>query len=134
MGIEEDDENLELYGTCSWEEVSRSHRDMVAIKKEPSKQSHHFGIGEERFGPSVELHEISALRDVLVGARKWDSMSVIREKDLVFRKDDVKAETFVNEVREKMKKTWKKCFYQLVEAETEEFEEHSYFRTLRGLA
>ena len=114
MGIEKDHESLELYGTCSWEEASRSHRDMTAIKKEPSGQSHHFGIGEEKFSASIELREISALSDALLGARRWNSKSVIRERNLVLGEDDVTAQRFVNEVREKMKKTWKESFYQVV--------------------
>ena len=131
MAIEEDHENLELSGTCSWEEVSRSHRDMVPIKKEPSGQNHHFGIGGGRFVASVELRGISALGDALVGARRWDSKSVIRERDLVLGRDDVKAQEFVNEVRERMKRAWKQCFYEVVNAETEGFGENSYFRSLK---
>ena len=134
MGIEEDHENLELYGTCPWEEASRSHRDMVAIKKEPSGQSHHFAIGEERFSASVELRGISALGDALVGARRWDSKSVIRERDVVLGEDDLNAQRFIKEVREKMKKAWKESFYQVVNTESEEFGENSYFKTLKGLA
>lgn len=107
---------------------------MIAIKKEPSGQGHHFAIGEERFGASVEIRGISALGDALVGARRWDSRSVIRERDLVLGQDDMKAREFVNDVRKKMIGAWKECFYQVVNAETEEFGENSYFRSTRGLA
>jgi len=133
-GVSDDGVNLEMTETCSWEEVSRAHRDMVGIRLEPSGQQHKFGIGRERFGGCVEMRGICALGDALVGCRRWDSREVLMEREAVLGPDDEKAWEYVGEVRSELKSRWKRCFWLIVRAEGLEFGENSYFRSLEGLA
>jgi hypothetical protein len=129
LGVEEDHEVLEMSGLASWEEVSRAHRDLSHLKKGPTGQGHRFGIGSGRFGGSVEMRGVSGLGDALIGGRRWEG-GVLRERDVVLGRDDGAAWSYVNRVRGEMKRRWKGCFKEMIEAEVRAFGSDSYFRSL----
>ena len=134
VGLEEDHEAFEMSGVSPWSEVSAAHRDMAAMNKGPTGQAHRFGLGEGRFAGSVEMRGISALGDALVGARRWDSGTVLKERNLVLGLDDEAAWKHVESVRREMKKRWIECFIAMVQVEEEAFGESSYFRKPKGSA
>ena len=103
------------------------HRNMWSMKMGPTRQSHRFGVGCGRFGGSVEIRGVSGLGDALVGARRWDSGVVLRERDIILGGDVKKAWAAVGNHRLRMKLAWKAGFAEMVELEKGEFGEKSFF-------
>ena len=128
VGVDSDHDGLDMRESGSWEEVSRAHRDMWAIRTGPTGQSHKFGVGNGRFAGCVEIRGVSAIGDALVGARGWERGPVLRERDAILGSSESKAWEVVERHRERMKKAWREGFLEMVELEKEEFEEKSYFR------
>lgn len=98
----------------------------------PIGDSHGFVVGE-RFAASVKMRGISALGDALLGARKWDSCSVLMERDIVLGVVNAEAWEYIERVRARMREKWKECFKAMVDAERRRFEDDAYLNTMEGL-
>jgi len=134
MGVQGDHESLDMTEVSSWEEIHRAQRDMVPMKKEPTGAPLRFGIGSGRFAGSVEMHGISRLGDAILGLTKWDTRAVQKERDIVLGLDSDRAWSYVKQVRAELKRRWKVCFREMVEAESAEFGTNSYFKGSKGLS
>jgi hypothetical protein len=128
VGVNSDHDGLEIGESGSWEEVSRAHRNMWAMKVGATGKHHMFGVGSGRFAGCVEIRGVSGLGDALVGGRRWDSGVVVRERDAVLGRDMRVAWGFVEGHRWRMRQAWRVCFKEMVELEKREFGEKSYFR------
>ena len=127
VGVDSNHQGLELKESGPWEEVSKAHRDMSAMNIGPTGESHRFGLGSGQFAASVEIRGVSAIGDALVGARRWDSGAVLKERDAVLGGSALKAWTLVERHRSRMSEAWKEAFTEMVELEKAAFEEKSYF-------
>ena len=58
---------------------------------------------------------------------------VLKERDLILGEDEKEAWRVVEMGRARMKEVWKNCFRLMMEAESREFLDKSYFGTLEGL-
>ena len=93
--IQEDDESLETLESGSWEDISRSHRDLVAPVVTPSGHPNRYGVIPWRFPGSVELTGISALSDALVGRRRWSSPAALAERDIILGSNQATFDSYI---------------------------------------
>jgi len=93
--IQEDDESLETLESGSWEDISRSHRDLVAPVVTPSGHPNRYGVIPWRFPGSVELTGISALSDALVGHRRWSSPAALAERDIILGSNQAMFDSYI---------------------------------------
>ena len=107
VGVDSDHDGLDIRESGSWEDVSRAHTNMWAMKIGLTGQSHRFGVGNERFAGCVEIPGVSAIGDALVGARGWKSGPVLRERDAILGTSECKAWEVVERHRERMKRAWR---------------------------
>ena len=128
VGVEDDYGGLEIKEWGSWEDISGAHRDLRAVEVGPSGSGHRFGLGSGRYEGAVEIRGVSAVGDALVGARRWDSGSVLRERDAILGVDERKAGEAVEGHRIRMRSAWREAYGVMVELEKAEFGEKSYFR------
>src|SRR5437763_8036330 len=93
--IQEDNKSLETLESSLWEDISRSHRDLVAPVATPSGHPNRYGAIPWRFPGAVELTGISALSDALVGCWKWSSPAVLAERDIILGSDQAAFDSYV---------------------------------------
>ena len=70
VGMEDDNERLEVTEGGTWSALSASHRDLSSPERTPSGLPNMYGSIPYRFPAAVELGGLGALSDALVGRRK----------------------------------------------------------------
>jgi len=133
VGVDSNHDGLDMRESVSWEEVSRAHRNMWAMKVGATGQSHRFGVGDGRFGGCVEIRGVSGIGDALVGVRRWDSGAVLMERDTILGRSVGEAWSVVEMHRSRMKAAWKEAFEVMILLEKREFGEMSYFNSVEEL-
>ena len=128
IGVDSDHDGLEIEESGSWEDVSRAHRNMWAMKVGATGQSHRFGVGNGRFAGCVEIRGVSGIGDALVGARRWDSGLVLMERDAIVGGSEGEAWRVVERHRSRMKVAWKEGFEVMMSLEKMKFGDRSYFK------
>ena len=132
VAIELDHERMEVREWGSWNDISGANRDLMPLKVSPSGCRHKFFLGSGRFPGAIEIRGVSAVGDALVGARRWDSSAVLRERDAILGADESMAKEAVERHQARMKSAWREAFAVMKEVEEVEFGEKSYFRSIRG--
>ena len=83
IGIANDEETLENHMSGTWEQLSKSHRDLTEPYSTANGNYHRYWYLGYQFAGSVALHGLGALSDALVGRRKWSDPSVQEERNIV---------------------------------------------------
>ena len=125
--IQEDDESLETLESGSWEDISRSHCDLVAPVVTPSGHPNRYGVIPWRFPGSVELTGISALSDTLVGHQRWSSPAVLAERDIILGSNQAMFDSYIAAWRAKAITLFQEVWSQVQKVEATAFGLKSYF-------
>ncbi len=127
-GIREDHDTLDNEESESWSELSAYHRDMIACTKTPSGYSSGvYGRPESKFPAAIRLPSTSAVGDALIGARRWDDASVLKERDVLLGGDDEAAWDFVRFTRQRILSNLQEAFEQLKQLEPAQFGKNAFF-------
>ncbi|EAS27142.2 uncharacterized protein CIMG_12596 [Coccidioides immitis RS] len=62
----------------------------------PSSHSNCYALVPYQFPTTIQLQDLGAISDALVGQIRWDNPMVIKELDILFGPDDKKAQDFIN--------------------------------------
>ncbi|KAE9979519.1 hypothetical protein BLS_009725 [Venturia inaequalis] len=84
-GIQVDHETLEMAEAGSWNEISTTHRDLVAGPATPSGLSVNYGKIPYAFPAAIYYNLSSPIAAALVGRAKWSSSSVATEAYKIFK-------------------------------------------------
>jgi len=133
VGVQDDQETLDVVEGGTWSDLSTAHRDLVSPKATPSGLANRYGAIPYRFPAAVEINGLGALSDALVCRRRWDSPLVLRDRDLLLGNDRSKAVLYVRQWRALAEKVAIDAFEAVKEAEEEAFGEKSYFYHKRRL-
>jgi hypothetical protein len=79
VAIQPDHERLEIPEAGVWEDLARSHRDLVAPPRSPSGHANIYGAIPYAFPAAVQLPSVGGICDALVGRQKWSSATVMVE-------------------------------------------------------
>ncbi|KAI9887442.1 MAG: hypothetical protein M1823_000779 [Watsoniomyces obsoletus] len=127
-GIREDHETLDNEESERWSELSAYHRDLIPCMKTPSGYSSGvYGRPETKFPAAIRLQSTSAIGDALIGARRWDDASVIKERNVLFGRDEEASWEFVRLARQRILSNLREAFEQLKQLEAEQFGENAFF-------
>lgn len=127
VGVQEDGEMLEVIEGGTWSELSSAHRDMVSPVATPSGLANRYGAIPYRFPASVEIGGLGALSDALVCRRRWDSLAVIKDRDLLLGGDTERVSAYIAQWRKRAEQTALEAFEVVKEEERRVFGEKSYF-------
>jgi hypothetical protein len=127
VGVQDDNETLDVPESGSWSSVAATHRDLVATNGTPSGQINTHGFPPHRFPAAVSMRNISALSDALVGQRRWDDPLVIIERNWLLGPDEDAAWKFVEHCRSKMRRAYKRNMVLVRRLEKEYYGENSFY-------
>jgi hypothetical protein len=80
-----------------------------------------------QFPAVVELIGLGAISDVLVGRRKWDSPTVLRDRDILLGPDQEAAERYIQAWRERAVLTFQDTWEETKAFERNAFGDRSFF-------
>ena len=133
VSLQDDMTTLEMVESGTWEELSAAHRDMVSPKSTPSGLANRYGSIPYKFPAAVEISGLSSLSDALVCRRRWDSLSVLRDRDILLTGPRCDADQYIKEWRGRAVAAAEGAFRLVIQREKEAFGERSYFYHLERL-
>ena len=127
VGVQDDDETLEVIEGGTWTELSTAHRDLVSPLATPSGLANRYGSPPYRFPAAVELSGLGPLSDALVCQRRWCSPAVTAERNVLLCSDARYFWQFVAAWRERAAGAVQAAFKLVRETEMAAFGDRSYF-------
>ncbi|RDW56804.1 hypothetical protein BP5796_12871 [Coleophoma crateriformis] len=130
VGIQDDHHHLEIPESGTWDEISACHRDLLPPPASPSGLPNRYGTVPYPFPAALELMDLSAISDALVGRRRWNSPAVQAEMMMLLKGSYTEREKFFRAYRTKVKKAVKDNMKTIVDMERKAFGKKSYWNLL----
>ena len=127
VGVQDDENSLEVIEGGTWSDLAASHRDFTAPKATPSGLPNRYGAIPYRFPASVELCGLGAVSDALVCRRRWSSPAVLAERDVLLGSDRAKAHEFIMRWRTRAVEVAVEAFAVMRAEEKRVFGEKSFY-------
>ena len=127
VGIQDDNESLEVIEGGTWSDLSRAHRDLMAPKATPSGLANRYGAIPYKFPAAVEVTGLGGLSDALCGRIRWTSPLAINDRNVILGSDREAAWTFIIRWREVAIIQANAAFQLVVSEERRLFGDKSYF-------
>ncbi|ESZ98114.1 hypothetical protein SBOR_1493 [Sclerotinia borealis F-4128] len=131
--VQDDLSTLEIIDAGSWEMLSQTHRDMVAPIATPSGLENSYGAIPYKFPAAVEISGLGHLSNALVCARRWDSLAVLHDRDILLLGPREIADEYIKNWRATAVIAAVDAFELMVQREKDVFGERSYFYHLDRL-
>jgi len=134
IGIADDEETLENHMSGTWEQLSKSHRDLTEPYSTANGNYHRYWYLGYQFAGSVALHGLGALSDALVGRRKWSDPSVQEERNIVLRESKEAFDKYVTTYQKRAVQIFLEHWHRMVKEEVAAYGERSFFSRNASLA
>ncbi|KAL2801931.1 hypothetical protein BJX63DRAFT_438336 [Aspergillus granulosus] len=126
VGIQSDHSTLDMQEGGTWEELAAAHRNMTPGPASPSGLANHYAVVPYAFPASVMLTGLGPVSDALVGRRRWDSIEVIEELNIIFGVDREAARQHVTAWRKNAFKQATKALHYFFAIEEKIFRDKSF--------
>jgi hypothetical protein len=131
-GIGEDHETLDNPESEKWSQLAAFHRDLVPCTLSPSgRHTSAYQCGSH-FQAAVLLPATSHVGDALVGRRRWDSLQVLYEANILFGDDDVAARELVVRIRQRLLEAYRAAWKELIIVEKQLYGNRSFFHIVEN--